>query len=246
MSWPASCDVADAAAYLRLSVRQVGRLADRLRTEGATGLVHGNRGRRPANRVDEAVRAIDRRAGPHDATPASTRSTSPRPWPRPIPATPSARTIRRILARGWDPPATDPSASGPPAPARPDGPGGNAPPGRRQPRTTGSRGGGPASPSSPASTTRPGSSRAGPSATTRTRPGTSRCCARRSPLIGQSRCPPTSETGARARAGRGACQPGGGEAPAGPGTPGASRMAVGAWAAGLPRGPVRALGTVVV
>jgi len=37
--------IADAAAYLRLSTRQVGRLADRLRTEGAAGLVHGNRGR---------------------------------------------------------------------------------------------------------------------------------------------------------------------------------------------------------
>lgn len=44
-----------AAAYLRLSTRQVRRLLVELRGDGAGALVHGNRGRRPANRVDEAV-----------------------------------------------------------------------------------------------------------------------------------------------------------------------------------------------
>ena len=46
-----------AAAYLRLSTRQVRRLLVELRGEGAAALVHGNRGRRPANRVDDDVAA---------------------------------------------------------------------------------------------------------------------------------------------------------------------------------------------
>jgi hypothetical protein len=50
-------DPGEAAAYLQLSTRQVKRLTDRLRNEGAAGLVHGNRGRRPVNRVDDMVRA---------------------------------------------------------------------------------------------------------------------------------------------------------------------------------------------
>lgn len=88
--------IADAAAYLRLSVRQVGRLADRLRTEGAAGLVHGNRGRQPANRVDEAVRASI-------AELARTTYLGFNPvhlaesLAETDPGTPSARTIRRIL-----------------------------------------------------------------------------------------------------------------------------------------------------
>jgi len=49
--------VAQAAAVLRLSTRQVDRLARRFRAEGAAALIHGNRGRTPANRTDEAVRA---------------------------------------------------------------------------------------------------------------------------------------------------------------------------------------------
>jgi len=88
--------IADAAAYLRLSVRQVGRLADRLRTEGAAGLVHGNRGRQPANRVDEAVRASIAElarttyAGFNPVHLAESLAETD-------PGTPSARTIRRIL-----------------------------------------------------------------------------------------------------------------------------------------------------
>jgi hypothetical protein len=50
-----------AAAYLRLSTRQVRRLLVELRGEGAAALVHGNRGRAPANRVDEdtATRVVE-------------------------------------------------------------------------------------------------------------------------------------------------------------------------------------------
>ena len=47
-----------AAGFLDLSVRQVRRLLAAYRSpEGAAGLVHGNVGRRPANRLDDAVRA---------------------------------------------------------------------------------------------------------------------------------------------------------------------------------------------
>lgn len=49
--------VAQAAAVLRLSTRQVDRLARRFRAEGAAALVHGNRGRTPANRTADAIRA---------------------------------------------------------------------------------------------------------------------------------------------------------------------------------------------
>ncbi|HUG48710.1 MAG TPA: helix-turn-helix domain-containing protein, partial [Candidatus Limnocylindria bacterium] len=47
----------EAAAYLRLSVRQLRRLLKRYRSaEGAGALVHGNRGRAPANRLPEELR----------------------------------------------------------------------------------------------------------------------------------------------------------------------------------------------
>jgi len=47
-----------AAAFLRLSVRTVRRLLSRYRgAEGAAALVHGNAGRVPSNRIDEATRA---------------------------------------------------------------------------------------------------------------------------------------------------------------------------------------------
>ena len=45
----------EAAAYLRVSTRQVRRLVEEFRSEGAAGLVHGNRGKRPANRVPDEV-----------------------------------------------------------------------------------------------------------------------------------------------------------------------------------------------
>ena len=46
----------EAAAILGLSVRQVRRLLDRYRADGAAAFVHGNRGRSPANRVEDVVR----------------------------------------------------------------------------------------------------------------------------------------------------------------------------------------------
>jgi transposase len=46
-----------AAQYLDLSLRQVRRLVARYRKQGATGLIHGNRGRPAHNRVQEAKRS---------------------------------------------------------------------------------------------------------------------------------------------------------------------------------------------
>ncbi|TAM56653.1 MAG: helix-turn-helix domain-containing protein [Chloroflexota bacterium] len=45
----------EAAAYLGLSVRQVRRLLERYRSDGAAGLVHGNHGRAPAHRIAEVA-----------------------------------------------------------------------------------------------------------------------------------------------------------------------------------------------
>jgi transposase len=99
-------DVGEAAGYLQLSTRQVTRLAERLRTEGAAGLVHGNRGRRPANRVDDALRgviveqALTTLAGFNPVHLAETLAETD-------PAVPSPRTVRRILAAaGVEPPRT--------------------------------------------------------------------------------------------------------------------------------------------
>lgn len=47
----------EAARVLQLSVRQVRRLVDRYRSDGAAALVHRNRGRTPANRTDPVVRS---------------------------------------------------------------------------------------------------------------------------------------------------------------------------------------------
>ncbi len=46
-----------AAQVLELSIRQTRRLVERYRAAGAGGLIHGNRGRVPANRLDDATRA---------------------------------------------------------------------------------------------------------------------------------------------------------------------------------------------
>lgn len=46
-----------AAEHLGLSLRQIRRLIAKYRDQGAPGLVHGNRGRTPNNRIEEAVRA---------------------------------------------------------------------------------------------------------------------------------------------------------------------------------------------
>lgn len=47
----------EAAVGLGLSVRQIRRLLARYREEGAAGIAHGNRGKRPYNKLDDAVRA---------------------------------------------------------------------------------------------------------------------------------------------------------------------------------------------
>jgi len=46
----------EAAGILRISLRQVRRLLARYRREGAKGLEHGNRGRKPANTLDSGIR----------------------------------------------------------------------------------------------------------------------------------------------------------------------------------------------
>jgi len=46
----------EAGRVLKLSVRQVRRLLDRYRADGAAGLVHGNRGRSPAHRTGDELR----------------------------------------------------------------------------------------------------------------------------------------------------------------------------------------------
>ncbi len=48
--------MAQASEILRLSVRQVRRLRRRAERDGRQAVVHGNRGRSPAHRLDEATR----------------------------------------------------------------------------------------------------------------------------------------------------------------------------------------------
>jgi hypothetical protein len=97
-----------AAAYLRLSTRQVRRLLAELRGEGAAALVHGNRGRRPANRIDEAV--ADRVVGLARTTYAGFNPVHLAECLAEDPDEPlvlSPRTVRRILAAaGVIPPRT--------------------------------------------------------------------------------------------------------------------------------------------
>src|SRR5512141_2985313 len=58
-------DVGAAAELLGVSVRQVRRLRVRFRQEGMAGVIHGNRGRAPANRTDpDRVARILTLAGP--------------------------------------------------------------------------------------------------------------------------------------------------------------------------------------
>jgi transposase len=47
----------ETAVLLELSTRQVRRLVERFRRDGAAALIHGNRGRRPVNRLDDERRA---------------------------------------------------------------------------------------------------------------------------------------------------------------------------------------------
>jgi len=50
-------DAESAARALGISARQLRRKRARFRSEGMAAVVHGNQGRRPANRMDEATRA---------------------------------------------------------------------------------------------------------------------------------------------------------------------------------------------
>lgn len=90
-------DVGAAAAVLELSVRQARRLLDRYRTDGAAALVHGNRGRVPANRLDDVVRArilelaTTTYAGFNPVHLAETLAEE-------VGLVLSARTVRRVLA----------------------------------------------------------------------------------------------------------------------------------------------------
>jgi transposase len=91
--------VAQASAVLRLSPRQVDRLARRFRDEGAAALVHGNHGRAPANRTDPVIRArlvelaLTEFAGFNPVHLAETLAEEGH-----VELAVSPRTIRRILA----------------------------------------------------------------------------------------------------------------------------------------------------
>jgi transposase len=96
----------EAAAYLRLSTRQVRRLIEAFRSRGAAALVHGNRSRAPANLTNAATR---------DRIVALARTTYAGFNPVHLAEalaedeaiTVSARTVRRVLAvAGVEPPRT--------------------------------------------------------------------------------------------------------------------------------------------
>jgi transposase len=89
----------EAARVLRLSVRQVRRLIDRYRAAGAAALVHGNRGRRPINRVadDRRARLIELATTTYagfNPVHLAERLVEDEPAAGPV----SARTLRRLLA----------------------------------------------------------------------------------------------------------------------------------------------------
>jgi winged helix-turn helix protein len=94
--------VDEASRVLRLSTRQVRRLVDRYRHEGATALVHGNRGRPQVNRTDPTIRA---RAS-LEAT-MFTTSDRPRRLPSPTargrerPVSPRGGTILLLVPYLW-------------------------------------------------------------------------------------------------------------------------------------------------
>ena len=125
--------VAQAAAVLRLSTRQVDRLTRRFRDEGAAALVHGNRGRAPTNRTAEAIRvrlvelATTEFAG---FKPVHVAETLAEEGDAELAVSP--RTIRRLLARR-DTRRRGPPQLASPEPARAHAASGHAPPGRREP-----------------------------------------------------------------------------------------------------------------
>jgi transposase len=88
----------EAATYLQLSSREVRRLAEAFRARGPAALLHGNQGRRPANRVDDDRRArLVELAGTTYAgfNPVHLAETLAEEWPE---LAVSARTLRRLLA----------------------------------------------------------------------------------------------------------------------------------------------------
>ena len=100
-------DPAIAAQALELSKRQVHRLTERLRTEGAAGLVHGNRGRTPANRTNDDLRSqvVEAASGSLAGFNPVHMSECLAEADEPIEV--SARTVRRILVQaGLRPPRT--------------------------------------------------------------------------------------------------------------------------------------------
>jgi transposase InsO family protein len=100
-------DPAVAAQALELSKRQVHRLTERLRTEGAAGLVHGNRGRTPANRTNDDLRSqvVEAASGSLAGFNPVHMSECLAEADEPIEV--SARTVRRILVQaGLRPPRT--------------------------------------------------------------------------------------------------------------------------------------------
>ncbi len=100
-------DLALAAQALELSERQVQRLTERLRTQGAAGLVHGNRGRVPVNRTSELRRSqvVESASGSLAGFNPVHLSECLAEADEPIELSP--RTVRRILAAaGLRPPRT--------------------------------------------------------------------------------------------------------------------------------------------
>lgn len=95
----------EAAVLLDLSVRQVRRLAGRFRREGASALMHGNRGRSPTNRIDEDHRErllVLARGTYAGSDPVHMAETIAEEEPG---LAVSARSLRRILAAGGVAPA---------------------------------------------------------------------------------------------------------------------------------------------
>lgn len=87
----------EAAEALALSERQVRRLSERFENDGAAGLLHRNRGRAPANRIERAtrVRVVELAQGPYKGFNPVHLSERLAEESEPIEL--SGRSVRRIL-----------------------------------------------------------------------------------------------------------------------------------------------------